>query len=73
MDNGQVVEQGAPDELLAALGAFFELRNARFAAAIEEAGIRRFPEEIRDAGDPMSLPPRILVTDFRAAGGKNRA
>lgn len=35
MDDGQVVEQGTHDELLAARGAFFELYNAQFAGAIE--------------------------------------
>ncbi|PQZ87377.1 multidrug ABC transporter ATP-binding protein [Arthrobacter sp. MYb227] len=35
MDDGQVVEQGTHDELLAARGAFFELYNAQFAGALE--------------------------------------
>jgi ATP-binding cassette, subfamily B, multidrug efflux pump len=36
MENGQIVEQGTHDELLAAQGAYFTLYNAQFAAPVAD-------------------------------------
>jgi ATP-binding cassette subfamily B protein len=37
MDHGQIVEQGSHEELLARRGFYYELYNAQFAAALDEA------------------------------------
>jgi len=37
MDHGHIVEQGSHEELLEKRGFYFDLYNAQFAAALDEA------------------------------------
>ena len=66
MEDGQIVEQGTHHELLEARGAYFDLYNSQFAAAIEE------PEDrVRCAGEPAS--PRTRERTHRPPTSSGRS